>query len=548
MIADQRADLVQFTRGMYRGIRRVARRVLSLHAENHSLVPMNAPPAVAMPRTAGAEGAWRRDLAKVLRRYGLLGIDGGTTGPDSLASWRLQVINTTWREPALDQGFTTIFVDPSHPKLPSGISVRQERSRQCLFAPRRFWLEQRAPQYFALLPFVSFSGPGLTPIWTTKDGRTVIGWLEHEGRRQLIVGLDVVEEIIRFTQGDPEKVVTAVDKTLWGDKSHERASYLFADHIVAGHEHVPWADRLGFTVATAMATEAGLPLISPLPDGAAGGILLTGDDDQAWLEKYAEQQEVLAGFPISYLMLPHTKHNAQTLAAMDPAIEFGVHVDALEHPEQYASICREQTDAVRRLVGRPARSVRNHGHLNDGYWGHLAAWEACGLTFDLNIRGIDGTCPTGSYLPFEVRRIDGSWSAHYSLFSTFSDSMFYMQKWPAAQQIKCIGDYAKRIEKTWPGVIVVNLHPQNVSDVRETHKAVADIGRRPNWKALRTESYIDWIEMLEKLQLVERDGRLTLQSPGEVKGLALTWPGSGRRQAQLLPVWSGSIDLDVPGR
>ena len=107
-----------------------------------------------------------------------------------------------------------------------------------------------------------------------------------------------------------------------------------------------------------------------------------------------------------------------------------------------------------------------------------SAWERNGLTLDFNIRGLDGTCPTGSYLPFRVRRPDRSWSDHWSLFSTFSDSMLFMQKWPEAKQIDCISALAGRIESTSPGVIVANFHPQNVDSIPNVHRAVMELGRR----------------------------------------------------------------------
>jgi hypothetical protein len=482
--------------------------------------------------------AWRRDLAVVLRRYGFLGLDhDGSSVSSSLSITNAALENI----PPSAGGLSVIIVDRGA-KL-DGLRVRDEVEGGFLYKPRASWFEKRVPFYRCLSPHLSFSGKSLIPILSTRRGRTVVGWWDHNGRRHLVIGLKIVEEIVRYTQGDPRKVVTAKDKTLWGF-GHERPAYLFEDNIVPKHELVPWADRLGFLLTRLLSEASGLPLIEPLPGGAKGAVLLTGDDDQAFLEKYDEQLGLLGDFPMSYIMLPHTKHTAQTLAAMPSNIEFGTHVDALPDPESYAAVCRDQTDAVRQLTGKPARTVRNHGHLNRGYWGHLGAWEECGLTLDLNIRGLDGTCSTGSYLPFRLLRQDGSWSSHNSLFSTFSDSMYYLQKWAPSKQIECVTGLADQISFSNPGIIVINLHPQNVSDFHDLHRAVVKLGRQNGWVALGAESFVDWLAAMESVSLVDTGSGFELRSSGRVEGLAYYWPG--RRDSErpiVLAGWQGRVSI-----
>jgi hypothetical protein len=181
--------------------------------------------------------------------------------------------------------------------------------------------------------------------------------------------------------------------------------------------------------------------------------------------------------------------------------------------------------------------------LNSGYWGHLAAWEKSGILFDLNVRGLDGTCPTGSYLPFEVRRPDGSWSPHISLFSTFSDSMLYLQKWSERDQICCITGLADRLECADPGVIVLNFHPQNVSDVSAVHRAVMALGRRPGWVALGAESYLDWLLTVRSLRLVDQGDRIELHAPVAVARVALSWTVAGEERVEMLPNWTGVLEV-----
>src|SRR5690606_32410050 len=133
--------------------------------------------------------------------------------------------------------------------------------------------------YHALLDHVSFGGEGLHPIWQTADGRTVLGWWDRQGKRSLLVGLKVAEEIVRYTHGNPARVTYSGNRNLWGGP-HEQPAFLYDGHVVRKYESVPWADRLGTLLAGLFSQLSGLPLICPLPDGAVGAVMITGDDDQ----------------------------------------------------------------------------------------------------------------------------------------------------------------------------------------------------------------------------------------------------------------------------
>jgi hypothetical protein len=486
---------------------------------------------------------WRRDLSIVLRRYGFLGLEAD--GGHQPITPALRVFNAALG--AISPGpeaFNVIFADQADVALP-GVEARVELPGQFLCETVEGSVENGRTAYRPARPHVSFSGPDITPIWFNPAGRTVIGWWRRQGLQCLLIGLNVVEELVRYTQGDPQRVTAPVDKTLWGT-GNERATFLYSDHIAPGFELVPWADRLGFALARLLARHSRLPLVSPLPGGAKGAVLLTGDDDYAAIAKYEEQLRLIGDFPITYFMLPQTNHTSETLARLPASVEFGVHVDALATPDRYDPICAAQVETVRALVSRPARTVRNHGHLSRDYWGHLPAWESCGLTFSLNIRGVDGTCPTGSYLPFRVRRPDGGWSSHTSLFSTFSDSMYYTQKWSEDRQIQCISGLADQISRTFPGALVFNFHPQNVADGYRVHRAVVEIGRSPGWIGLGAESYASWLQAVENVRLVSRDGKLALSSPGPIERLALSWPASPGASQQILPTWDGELELSAP--
>jgi hypothetical protein len=479
------------------------------------------------------------DLEIVLRRYGFLGLDrrSGCEPIDSsfeiVSGGHPAAADGEWA------GLRMYLVSPGCPGPVPGLDCRVEAPGGLLLeATARGWFQRRRVVYKPLFKYVTFSGPGVVPVWTTESGRAVIAWLRRGGRQDLLVGLCLVEELVGYNQGDPAQVERCSNKACWGFPQ-ERPAYLYENQIHADYPLMPWADNLGFTVVELLAEGTGLPLLAPLPYGAKGAVLLTGDDDQAYLEKYDEQVRMVGDFPITYLLLPHTRHTRETLKRFPANVQLGVHIDALPEPERYDEICAEQSRAVDKLIGRHVEVVRNHGHLSRGYEGHLAAWEACELGLDLNLPGMDGTARTASYLPFRVRRLDGTWSRHLSLFSAFSDSMRYQLKWSERKQRRRILALARQVEATRPGVLVFNYHPQNIGHTRLVHRAILKLGRKRGWIALGAESYLTWLRSVESLQLSRHNGKFVLESPQRMEGLALRYCSDSGWSTQVLPPWTG---------
>jgi len=486
------------------------------------------------------------DLVMVLRRYGYLGIDSraksndlvekhGLWWPDCPVALADCVAQTHLIFHPHGEALTSFGVQ-CHPE--TGPSFLQEKHG------RRWWAKKR-PVYQALLPHCSFSGPNIEPIWQNSEGRAALAWWHHEGRAILLVGLAVADELVRYTQGDPEQARRAEDRTRF-NLSFERANYLFDTNLVAQAPSIPWADRLGFTLVRLLARQTQMPLVDPLPGGAKGLVLLTGDDDQAALACYQEQMELLGDFPITYFLLPFTKHTPQTLATLPASVEFGLHVDALEHPEQYETISAEQAAAVRALCSQPVRAIRNHGFLNRGYLGHLRTWEENGLVFDVNYAGLDGSALTGSFLPFRVRRPDGAWSSHLSLLTAFGDGMRYIHKWTEAQACRHIETLADQIEGTDPGVLVFNMHPENIGDTKEIHRCIMNVARRPGWRALGVESYLRWLEKWQALTIKIEGGEISIHAPQAIENITLSKPvGDDWQRVELLRC-SGTLDVLTP--
>jgi hypothetical protein len=449
---------------------------------------------------------------------------------------------------ALGEAPTVVVVtDPSVAES-VGLHVQREQGGERYQEAGRRWRSfgRRPPVYRALLPHLTFTGDALEPIWVNAAGRAVIASHTGPAGPRLLVGLDVEEEIVRYRQGDPERVENVATKSRFGFAT-ERVNYLYDGQVTADHPTTPWADHLGFLVAGAWARLTGCPLVEPLPGGAKAAVALTGDDDQAYLETYAEQRALVGDLPFMYFLHPLTKHTAETLRSLGPGVELGLHPDALERPDDYDAVCGEQAAWIEGLTGRRARVVRNHSYLSRGYLGHLDAWEKLGLDLDVNCSAIDGTALTGSFLPMRARRLDRTWSQHRTLLTQFGDGMVFALGMSDERAGRRVLRLARQIERAVPAVVVLNLHPQNIAGTRHLHRAAIALARRPGWVALGLDGYLAWLEGRDSLVLERVGSRAIVSSKRPVTGIVLRVPTrtGWRRQALDLSPGSAEVALDI---
>ncbi len=306
------------------------------------------------------------------------------------------------------------------------------------------------------------------PVWI---------WLERDGKTVIVIGTDLANDLIRYRQGDPQQINGDRGGEMWGIAG-ERPIYLYTQQREGEPEHCRHADYWALLIASALEKVAGQERRPMFPGNAPGAVVITGDDDQAFLDKYAEQQRVLHQVPITYLLHPLTKHSRKTLRQMqknNPRVDLGIHPDALETPLAYAECLHDQVQWYRDLVGESPESVRNHGFLNDGYWGHLPSWEREGIVFSSNLPGVCGTALNGSLLPARMA-LDGKLTSHWSLLTTFGDGMCSIYGWSQEKARQKVVDYGRAVrESGLPGVLVFNLHPQNISEMPGLHQAVHDL-------------------------------------------------------------------------
>jgi hypothetical protein len=321
------------------------------------------------------------------------------------------------------------------------------------------------------------------PCWIT---------VTFAGQRVLIVGTDLAGDLVRYRQGDPATVDDRPTAPLWGIPG-ERPTYLFEGQLQPGRRDARHADWWGMALAQTVAAWLRTRPVPLLPGGAPGAVVVTGDDDQAFLEKYDQQLALLDGTPLTYFLHPLTRHTRTTLAAMTARsrVEFGLHPDALDQPARYSEIFRKQADWFFELTRSAPRSVRNHGFLNDGYWGHLPVWLERGVRISANLPGVDGTILNGSLLPARVAW-QSALTPHWSMLTAIGDGVRFALGADGPASASCITRLADDITRSkLPGVIMLNLHPQNVAETIEMHVAVRAV-QDGGFVALTIADCIEW--------------------------------------------------------
>ena len=327
-----------------------------------------------------------------------------------------------------------------------------------------------------LYPYFTYSGGAGDVIVEDCNGRAVWKAVKVGLGCVLLVGSNIEQDILRFRQGDQNSVGGDRGGDIWGIKG-ERPNYLFEKQLNGLPKYARPADYWPHLLVSYICSYLKIEPEPILPDGAPGAVIITGDDDQAFLEKYDEQQKLLNGVPITYFLHPKTRHTKKTLSLMCAGknIDLGIHPDALENPSNYNNIFNSQCKWYRGLIGSNPISVRNHGYLNDGYWGHLNAWLGEEIKISSNIPGLDGRVLNGSLLPVKMY-IKSQLIEHWSILTAIGDGVRYIlgkSEVESAEYIYKLRDAI--INEKIPGVIVINLHPQNISDTKSMHIAAMEI-------------------------------------------------------------------------
>jgi hypothetical protein len=321
----------------------------------------------------------------------------------------------------------------------------------------------------------TYRAAGGESIVVDANGESAWLWLGVGRGGILLIGSDLPQDLVRYRQGDPAMESCRPLEKTWGF-DFERPLHLFEGQLAGEPPHERHADLWALVLAETVASKASITLAPLLPGEAPGAIVITGDDDQAYLKKYEEQLALMAGTPITYFLHPQTRHTRRTLKRIQrrAPVDLGLHPDALDAPHRYGALLHEQAEWFRRLVQAPPLSLRNHGFLSSGYWRHVPHWVAEGIPISSNIPGLDGRVLNGSLLPARVVYGDNL-TLHWSILTAIGDGVVFIQGKRGERAADCIHEMVRSVRlSAIPGVIVLNLHPQNVTETRSMHRAALD--------------------------------------------------------------------------
>jgi hypothetical protein len=305
------------------------------------------------------------------------------------------------------------------------------------------------------------------PVWLVSPQGAV---------SMVLVGTDLAADLLRYRQGDPAMADRRVIEPKWGFAG-ERPNYLFDSQLSGEGSSERPADWWCEALADALERFCGIKRTAMLPNGAAGAIVITGDDDQASLACYVQQREELGSLPVTYFLHPLTKHDEESLDELKRGrrLELGLHPDALDQPGRYPELFSEQANWFKQLTGSDTYTVRNHGFLNDGYWEHARSWIEHGVLGSSNLPGFDGRIVNGSLLPARLL-LEDRLTHHWSILTAIGDGIVFVNGWDDRQSSDCIHKLADGIRTSGiPGVIVLNLHPENIEKTRGMHEAARNI-------------------------------------------------------------------------
>lgn len=366
--------------------------------------------------------------------------------------------------------------------------------------------------------------PGAVPIVQTPAGAPVWSFVRHGVGGLLLVGTDLAADLMRFRQGDPAAARNRPTEAVWGIAG-ERPLYLFEQQLEPDRPHDRMADWWIWALRDALVRHAGVRARDVLPGGAPGAVIVTGDDDQAPIEDYRAQAGRLRGLPVTYFLHPLAKHTRQSLHEVSAGrvVEWELHPDALSTPHEYGARLAEQCAWFERLVGRRPRLVRNHGFLNDGYWGHAKPWIDEGIVASTNLPGLDGRVLNGSLLPGRLA-LDGALTPHWSLLTAFGDGVFFVNDASDNDVTARIQSFADGIiSSEVPGVIVMNLHPANHERAAAMHAAACELVEAHGFVALTLGNAIDWFDSWAELECPATQGAAAAPSAGVFLRLLQEW-------------------------
>jgi hypothetical protein len=93
---------------------------------------------------------------------------------------------------------------------------------------------------------------------------------------------------------------------------------------------------------------------------------------------------------------------------------------------------------------------------------------------------------------------NGELTSHWSILTAIGDGIRFAGGMSQQESADCLFNFASQIKDSGiPGVMVVNLHPQNVSETLQMHHAVKEIVAS-GFVAWNMRECLNWFQMKEK--------------------------------------------------
>jgi hypothetical protein len=488
--------------------------------------------------TNRAIGLWN-----ILKTYGVFPIKSDSDGTAHLLILEGDIPNgVDLVKDICSLGGNAIWIYPNH-KAASGfdLDVLPVNYETILKPPKKFWFMKGSPKAISRFGArrigegLVFRGNGIRPLLINNRG-------EHEaiaqqfGRGTIFwVGPNVVEEIVRYRQGDPAVPAPQIPYDLV-ECTCERPMYRYEPVISERRALLPEADIWGWLLVHWIWKLMVGPqiLVWPLPHAQYIVSLLTADGDEASKEQVAEMSSLLsrANVPWTLFATPNTaKNESWAPRELNEYNDFAIHPVLYDNdPDNYESTLREQLQWFVEKFGCRPSAVRNHMFFQKGYLDLHEIWEKESIPVNFNLpwcinigNRIMPAVLGGTFHPFHYRRSNSSWMQHMGIVSPYGDGILFMlEKKHAWKHARRLAKYLIRTMLDYfPGVLVTNFHPYNIEKNINLIEYYINAIKKNGAKSINVSQWLDFVLARNRVSLTVEKGNLTIHIPSLLEGLTL---------------------------
>lgn len=454
-------------------------------------------------------------------------------------------------------GGNAIWIWPSQRAASAfGLDVFQIDREAILKPPKRLWFMKGRPAAVSRLGArrigegLVFRGDGIRPLLINTRGEYE-AVAQHFGRGTIYwVGSNVVDEIVRYRQGDPDLPTPTIPYDIV-ECTCERPMYRYKPVIRVDRALFPEADIWGWLVAHwAWNLMIGPQvMVWPLPCAERSISLFTADGDEATKKQIQKMNSLLrdAGIPWTLFVTPNTaKDESWQPRELNENGDFAIHPVLYDNdPINYEITLKKQLEWFVEKFGCMPSAVRNHMFFHKGYLELQEIWERESVPINFNLPwciNFDGEMMPailgGTFHPFSYRRKNSSWMQHMGIVSPYGDGvLFALDRKYAWKNAKKLAIYLIRIlSEYFPGVLVANFHPYNIEKNINQLGYYIETLRKNRVKSMKISEWLDFVCARNEVSFTLEQGILAAQVPIPMKGLTLLVNGNSK-PAHSLAEW-----------